>query len=104
MSCYSKEFMQYKSQNTRKNAGRDLFPILFSFMTLGARTEWKNFLKMSNKTTPGHLVWKGMFGNASRYILKETKAALTFLRGVKTPTSAISVRVLRQAKSSDPRP
>lgn len=33
----------------KKNAGTDFFSILFSFMILGAQTEWKNFLQIINQ-------------------------------------------------------
>jgi len=42
--------MQYTKQNIRKNARTDFFSIMFWFMTIGAQTEWKNFLTMNNHT------------------------------------------------------
>lgn len=33
----------------KKNAGTYFFSILFSFMILGAQTEWKNFLQIINQ-------------------------------------------------------
>lgn len=47
MSCDSKQFTQYRSQNIRKKKLGQI-SILLSFMTLGAQTEWKKFLKMNN--------------------------------------------------------